>query len=180
MKNFVDFLYRFASVKMLIVAVVAYAVFPAYFLKNAETRINQLTGKPVEIIDLGIGFNPERTRQLLDTYTPEARAYYASVEATIDVAYPIVYAFLFAIIIALLYRQNRHGLPRWIVALPFVGLLFDYTENFFIYQLLAQYPDISDTQILLCEAAKLGKWVVLGAVLLLIGYGLVRRLMPQK
>lgn len=175
MKPFVSFLYRFASVKTLAIAIGIYAIFPAYLLKNAETRINQLTGKPVEIIDLGIGYDPARTHQLLSTYTPEARAYYASVEATIDVAYPIVYAFLFAIILALLFRPNRYGLPDWIIVLPFVGQLFDYVENFFIYQLLTHYPDISDTQVMLCEIAKSGKWVVLGGVLLLMLYGLLRR-----
>ena len=179
MSAFIAFLYRLASWRSLVVVTVLYLAFPIYFLKNAEERINALSGKKVSIIDLTMDYDTERTRQYLADYTPEARAYYAQVEATVDVAYPLVYAFLFAIILALLFRTRRFGVPAWVVLVPFAALLFDYTENLFIYQLLTQYPDFSEGLLIGCEVAKALKW---GGILVIIGlivYGIVRQL-PVK
>ena len=66
---------------LLIIAI--YISFPAYFLKDAETRINILAGKTLGPIDLTMGFTPERTLQMVAEYGDEARAYYATVESTI-------------------------------------------------------------------------------------------------
>lgn len=179
MNAFIAFLYRLASWRSLGVVTALYLTFPLYFLKNAEERINALSGKKVNIIDLTMDYDTERTRQYLSDYTLEARAYYAQVEATVDVAYPLVYAFLFALILALLFRRSRFGVPDWVVVLPFVIQLLDYTENFFIYQLLTQYPDFSEGLLIGCEVAKVLKW---GGVLVIIGlivYGIVRQLLVK-
>ena len=176
MSTFITFLHRLASWRSLAVVAALYLVFPAYLLKNAENRINALSGKQVSIIDLTMNYDTERTRQYLADYTPEARAYYAEVEATVDVAYPLVYAFLFAIILALLFRTSRFGVPAWVVLVPFVALLFDYAENLFIYQLLTRYPDISEGLLVACETAKLLKWLTVLIIVGLLLYGIGRRL----
>jgi hypothetical protein len=180
MKNVILFLDRISSLKSFIILLLIYIVFPAYFFKNAETKINQLSGESVGIIDITITYNPERTQQMLTKYTAEARAYYASVEATIDVVYPLVYAFLLAVVLVLIFRKNQFGLPRWIIVLPFVVQLFDYLENFFIYSLLTQYPTIENANLIFCEIFKLLKWSVLGITMLIIVYGVIRNLQKNK
>ena len=79
------FLNRIASWKSLVVVVILYVSFPAYFLKNAEETINQKAGKIIGPIDLTLGYNPERTLQMVSAYGPDARDYYANVEMTVDV-----------------------------------------------------------------------------------------------
>ena len=177
MKTFISFLERIASFKSLAILTVIYLSFPAYFLKNAETKLNELSGKPITIIDLTMGYNPVRTISLLQDYSPEARIYYATVESTIDVAYPIVYAFLFAIILVLLYRNKRFGISSWVYLLPFVMLVFDYIENFYIVKLLTQTDSFFGPNILPCELAKLIKWSIFFIILLLIINGLLRNTM---
>ncbi len=179
MKVILAFLDRIASLKSLALLTVIYMAFPAYFLKNAEMRINELSGKPVGVIDLTMGYNPVRNISMLHEYSPEARAYYASVESSVDVVYPLVYAFFFAIILVLLYRKNRFGMPAWIVVLPFIAQLFDYIENYFIINLLTQFPTISDTNVMLCELAKLAKWSVFFVIILLVVYGVVRNIVAH-
>lgn len=179
MKVFISFLNRIASYSSLAIVTLIYISFPAYFLKNAEARINELSGKTVGVIDLTMGYNPVRTISMLHDYSPDARAYYASVESSVDVVYPLVYAFFFAIILVLLYRKNRFGVPDWIVVLPFVAQVFDYIENYFIVKLLTQFPTISDTNVALCETAKFIKWAVFFVILLLVLYGVVRNIVQR-
>lgn len=179
MKSFSQFLDRIANSKLLIFLLLIYSIFPAYFLKNAEEKINQLAGKKIAIIDITIGFNPQKTLQSVADYGDEARAYYAQTEMTTDVIYPIVYAFLFNVILSLLY-QNKAYKPFLLVnLLPFLTLIFDYSENFCIVSLLQNYPSQSLTVAIFCEVFKLLKWFSLGIIIMLILYGLIRLLLSK-
>lgn len=173
MKTLSNFLHRIANWKSLVVFLALYISFPAYFLKNDEAKINELAGKTVRIIDLTIGFNPQKTLDTVAAYGYDARAYYARTEMTTDVAYPIVYAFLFGIILSLLYRNTSYARVN---TLPFVMLLFDYAENICIVNLLQSFPQQSVTVATLCEVFKLLKWVVFGSIIVLIVWGLIRTL----
>ena len=179
MKTFISFLDRIANFKSLAILTVIYLSFPAYFFKNAEAKLNELSGKPITIIDLTMGYNPARTISLLQDYSPEARIYYVSVEFTIDVVYPIVYAFLFAIILVLLYRNKRFGISSWVYLLPFVMLVFDYIENFYIVKLLTQTGTFLGPNLIPCELAKLMKWSVFFIIMLLVINGLLRNTMAR-
>ena len=54
MKTLSSFLTRIANWKSLVLFLAFYMLFPAYILKNAEIKINELAGKTVGIIDLKI------------------------------------------------------------------------------------------------------------------------------
>jgi hypothetical protein len=179
MKSFSQFLDRTANGKLLIFLLLIYAMFPTYFLKNAEEKINQLAGKKIGVIDLTVGFNPQKTLQMVANYGDEARAYYAQTEMTTDVIYPIVYAFLLGIILTLLYRNKAYKPFPWINLLPFIALIFDYLENICIVSLLNNYPSQSMMMANFCEIFKLLKWLSLGIILILILYGLLRLLLAK-
>ena len=172
-----NFLLRIANWKSLAASFAAYMLFVGFILKNAETRINELAGKTVGIIDLTFGFNPQKTLDMAAAYGDAGRAFYARTEMTADVAYPIVYAFFFGIILTMLYR-NRSSLRFHL--LPFAALLFDYAENVNIVTLLHSYPQQSMTVATLCEIFKGSKWLIFGAVILLIVYGLISRLAARR
>ena len=157
---------------------ILYLSFPAYWLKNAEATINQLAGKPVGVIDLTFGYNPARTLQMVANYGPAARTYYARTELTLDVIYPLVYSFLLAVILTLLFRNDADKPFRWVM-LPFASGLFDYLENGAIVGLLTTYPAQSPALAVLCEVAKLAKWLSFGLVVLLILYGLFRLILSK-
>ena len=159
MTTLITFLNRVANWKTLVFLLVVYLSFPAYWLKNAEATINQLAGKPVGVIDLTFGFDPARTLRMVADYGPAARACYAQTELTVDVAYPLVYSLLFAVILTLLFRDRPYKPFRWVTLLPVTTLLFDYLENAAIVGLLTGYPAQSPTLAMLCEVAKLLKWL---------------------
>ncbi|MCF8239628.1 MAG: hypothetical protein K9I85_15805 [Saprospiraceae bacterium] len=170
MKPTSNLLNRIANWKSLLIFLLLYLFFNGYVLKNSEAKINELAGDDVGVIDLTIGFDPQKTLDMVAAYGDTARAYYAQSEMTTDVAYPIIYAFLFGIILTLLYR-NR-SIAR-IHLLPFLTLLMDFAENINIITLLKSYPQQSYLIATLCEVFKLGKWLSFGLIILLVIYGLI-------
>jgi len=124
MRKIVAFFVRISNWKTLVLFLILYIIFPAYILKNAESRINELAGKETGVIDLTIGFNPRKTLDMVADYGAEGRAYVAKVESTIDIIYPVIYAFLFAIILTLIYRNRT-----WVSILPFITMIFDFWKN---------------------------------------------------
>jgi len=172
MKTLSNFLNRIANWKSLLLFFGLYMVFAGIVLKNAENKITALAGKPVGVIDLTFGFNPQKTMMMVAEYGDEARSYYALTEMTTDMLYPVVYAFLFGIILAILYRGSSRS---WVSTLPFVCLLFDYLENITIVILLTTFPQQSLFIATLCELLKLLKWLAFAAVILLILLGLISK-----
>jgi hypothetical protein len=152
-------------------------LFNGYFLKNAEEKINSLSGNKVGVIDLTFGFNAQKTLDMVAAYTAEARSYYARTELTTDIVYPIVYAFFFGIILTLLFKNKSYAPSPRVNILPFVALVFDYLENICIVTLLNAFPRQNHTMALLCELFKMFKWIVFAIILILILYGLIRLLM---
>ena len=172
MKTLSTFLDRIANWKSLVLALAIYGLFAGYILKNTEKKIIELAGKPVGIIDLTFGFNPQKTLMMVAGYGEAARSYYARAEMTTDIVYPIVYAFLLGIILSLLHRGRPYA---WVNLFPFLCLLFDYLENINIIILLTTFPQQSLMIAVLCEIFKLMKWLTFGAVILFMIFGVISK-----
>lgn len=177
MKKFLSFFDRFSNWKSLVLFLVLYILFPGYILKNAEMKMNSLAGKEVGVIDLTFGFNPQKTLDMVAAYGDTGRKYYASIEMTADVAYPITYAIFFAILLTLLFRRSSLA---WVAIIPFISMLLDYCENVCIVTLLNSYPEQSMTWATACEIFKLIKWITFVTVILFILYGLILKLFSKK
>lgn len=174
MSSITHFLNKISNWKTLLFFFLAYMSFNAFFLKNAEEKINSLSGNKNGVIDLTFGFNVEKTLSMVAAYSAEARSYYARTELTTDLIYPIVYAFFFGIILTLLFKNKTYSPSPWINILPFISLVFDYLENVCIVTLLNSYPNQNYTMGVLCELVKFCKWLVFGVILVVILYGLIR------
>ena len=170
---------RLANWRVLSLLLAVYGLFAGYLLPQAEQRINALTGKALGPIDLTAGFNPERTLRMVADYGPAGRSYYATIETTLDVLYPLVYALLFAVMLTMLYRRAPVQVLHRIQLLPVAALLLDLLENATIVFLLRTYPDQSQLVATVCEGVKLLKWVVAGLLIALVIVGLTRRLLPR-
>ncbi|RYC67391.1 hypothetical protein [Spirosoma sordidisoli] len=174
--NLSRFFYRIASWKTLLLAVVLYVPFPAYVFKSLEERMNTLAGRPIGPIDLLTGYDPDRIRQMVAAYGPEGRAIYAQGELTADLAYPVIYTFLFCIILSMLFRNRPYAPFRRVNVLPLGIMGFDLLENACIVYLLRTYPASSATVASLCSVFTNLKWGVSMVVLGLVLYGLARQL----
>ena len=176
MQKFTAFFSRISNWKTLVLFFILYAIFPAYILKNAEIKMNELAGKEVGVIDLTMGFNPEKTLDMVAAYGDEGRAYVKKIETTTDIVYPIIYAFLFAIILTLIYRNKSLA---WVAIFPFITMILDFKENFCIVTLINSYPEQSYNWATLCEVFKLLKWISFGIIILLIIFGVISKLVKK-
>lgn len=174
MKTLSNLLNRISNWKTLLIFFAIYMFFNAYLLKNAEGKINSLSGKTIGVIDLTMGFDTQKTLGMVAAYSPEARDFYAKTELTTDVIYPIVYAFFFGIILTLLFKGKSYSPHPIGNILPFISLAFDYLENITIVNLLQTYPTQNETVALFCEIFKLVKWASFAFIIGLILYGLIR------
>ncbi|MEO7175319.1 MAG: hypothetical protein ABIV51_05680 [Saprospiraceae bacterium] len=168
---------RIANWKSLLLFLAAYIFMIGFVLKNAEAKINEMAGQTVGVIDLTMGFDPQKTLAMVEAYGAEGRAYYARTEVTADILYPLIYSILFSIILMILYRNRS---LRWTAKIPFLVLIFDFCENIFIVSLLINYPQQSLALANFCEAFKLLKWICFGLILLFMSIGLFMKFMPKS
>src|SRR5687767_5612674 len=180
MNSWTLLLNRYSNWKTLLGLVLLYLLFPLVLFKNAAEKINALAGKEIGPVDLTFGFNPQRTLQMIEDYGDAARAYYARVELSIDLAYPIVYAFLFAVILTLIYRRLLGRPVMYLNLIPFAAMIFDYLENYTIVSMLRHYPEQSRAMAIFCELFKLMKWLTFGLIIFLVFYGLAMLLFRQR
>lgn len=176
LRDLSNYLYKIASWKTLLPAILLYVPFPAYFLSNLEATINRYAGKAIGPIDL-LMFNtePARILDMVDMYGPEGRQVYAEGELLYDTIYPLIYTFLLCIILSVIYK-NRVAKPFDLVnTLPFLFLWTDYLENICIITLLRTHPDTSLTVAAICAILSAVKWGGFFVSLVLILYGLLRR-----
>ena len=171
------FLNRYSNWKTLVGLLILYLLFPLVLLNNAEEKINRLAGKEIGPIDLTFGFDPQRTLQMVEDYGDAARKYYASVELSLDIAFPVVYSLLLAVIMTMLFRRLIRGPVNYINLLPFAVMFFDFLENITIISMLTHYPEQSESMATLCELFKLIKWMMFGLVVALIIFGLIKLLL---
>ncbi|GAB3505053.1 hypothetical protein GCM10027341_36080 [Spirosoma knui] len=174
------FLYRIASWKTLLVAMLLYVPFPAYILRTLEANMNALAGQTLGPIDLLIGYDPAKIQQMVAAYGPEGRAIYAQGELTADIAYPFIYTLLFCLILSLLFRSRLYTSFQLINIVPLIALLFDLLENGCIIYLLKAYPTSSDLIASLCSVFTNLKWAAFLLVVGLTLYGLVRLTLPKR
>lgn len=171
------FIDRISNWKYFTIFMIVLIIFNAFVFNVAENKINELAEAPIGLIDVTFGFNPQKTLNMVAAYGETARPYYTIIEMTADAVYPIVYAFLFIIILTILYRNTSY---TWINKLPFIVILFDYFENISILTLLNSFPQQSIVIATLCEIFKLLKWISLGVLVLLVLFGLISRLLNRN
>ncbi len=157
MKLLSAFIAKIAGYRVIILLAVLFGLFANLLLPSLEKSINEKAGKTVGVIE---------------DYGPEARKSYLLIELTVDVVYPIIYAFLFSVILFVFYEKLGVKAPfKSIYLLPFLTLLFDYTENLFIVLMLSLYPTKVMALAYLCSVFTALKWATLIASILLILYG---------
>lgn len=133
-------------------------------------------------IDLEIPtYTVDRAYELLTAYGEEGRAFYKTLELTVDVIYPLVYGFAFALALAFLWSRVAPG-KRWVYFVPLLVLLgmgFDFLENAGIVTLLSYFPQPAIIIARITSVCSFLKWSFdfMSIALIIIGFvaWLVRR-----
>ena len=98
-----------------------------------------------QTLDTLSSYTPDTAFQLISSYGEQGRQYYAVIEVTLDLVYPLVSALLFSLAIFYTFKRAFPG-RNWVLYFslaPYTVLLADYLENICIVSMLLSYPQES-------------------------------------
>lgn len=158
--NFLNRLHGWATRRNILLALAVFVVINAGILPVAGARIEAYSNG-VGPLDLRPGYTPAEAYASLSAYGAEGRQFYLLVELTVDLLYPVVYAFVFSLTILYCLREvlpAGHILFR-AALLPWVGMLADFVENAGIAWMLLNFPSQLDSVAVFTSTVTLIKWL---------------------
>jgi hypothetical protein len=124
------FIQRYASWKnvliLLVIMLCFYFVFFPLMLPKGEHAV---------MLDTQIGYHAGDVYAVIGNYSDAMRQRYILSEITLDLVFPLVYTFMFAFMIQLLYRRGRLAL------FPFTALIADLLENTGLVTMMVLWPE---------------------------------------
>lgn len=127
-------------------------------------------------LDLRLSYSEEDAYGVISSLTTDTRRLYAIVELSIDVVYPVLYAFFFFLLLRWLIAKSEAP-PRWLeraALVPFAAMLFDWLENVGIVAMIARFPDRPGAIAPLSSAMTTLKWLWFALTLALLLYAAAR------
>jgi hypothetical protein len=133
------------------------------------------------IIDLQMTYNPEKIASIVAMHTDKAKEAAIKAHVITDTIYPIVYFFLFSIILSFIfYKWKIKPYFKWINILPIGIIIFDYLENIIIIKMLNNYPADINNLATYCSLFTMIKWFFSAITLLLIVAGIITNLLKNE
>jgi hypothetical protein len=93
---------------------------------------------PVKTLDGRCLYKPSAVAGILKQLGDAGRAQYLDQETTIDLIFPMMYGLMF--VTAIVSLIPGAAAPRWLVVLPVLTVLADYSENATVIAMLKRYP----------------------------------------
>jgi hypothetical protein len=126
-------------------------------------------------LDVKFFYGTEAALQFFAAIPAEAAQFYLQVLSPLDLVFPALYSFSFALIVVwLLKKVAQRGLlfPQWLVLYPFAIALIDYLENIGIVLMIHLNPALPQALVLATSVFSSLKW--LGAF---VGMGILAYLL---
>ncbi|HSK87517.1 MAG TPA: hypothetical protein VK880_04130 [Anaerolineales bacterium] len=130
----IKLLTKLATGKLVIVFILLVIAINAFVVPAVYPRF--------ETLDMKASYSAEEAYQLIASYGEEGRQYYAIIELTLDVIYPLLSALMFSSLTIYFFRRVFPLNSFW-QKLPLLGLIVmavDYLENTAIVVMLLNYP----------------------------------------
>ena len=152
-------------------------LFNAVILPAQQAGLAAISGGATPI-DLEFFYTPGKVYSMVAAYGEAGRADYRTFVLTGDIIYPIVYTSFFALLITWLFRRGfaPHSSMQTLNVLPLGAWLFDLLENLGVAGMLSMYPSTPAGLARAAAICTLGKWLFVGACILLILTGIVMAL----
>jgi len=140
MSKFYQRLVRFSTGRTLLTLFILSFLFNIVIMPGVQWRMDLRSGG-VEPLDLGFYYTAQEALERVEAFG-ETRLFYAVVQLTADLLYPLVYGFFLSVLLVTLYRRGFSVTSRvqMVAFLPLLSMVFDYLENFSIVYLLLTYP----------------------------------------
>ncbi len=154
-----------ASARSIAVALALMLVFTTVLLPRADERRRELTGD-MELLDTRFGYSAEEAYREIGGYGSAGRQAYRQFIWTVDLAFPLMSAALYMLVISAALRNLLPAGSGWrrLNLLPLITMAMDYGENFSVDLLLARYPEEVAWAAALASIFTRLKWLAVGLV----------------
>jgi hypothetical protein len=177
MKRISEFFIDKAGLKLFIAALLVYIAFAGGVMNSGAKYMSQLSGTEVEILDLQMtGYNMDSVNSILSKYSPEARRFSVKFSLIADSVYPVVYTFLFIVILTWVMKSGNHGtmLSRYLHLVPLLTFFVDYAENAAIVSVVSSFPEQTLGQVQLASTLTITKWLSIVVQILVLAAALAK------
>lgn len=95
-----------------------------------------------DTLDTQFSYTPAKAYELISSYGEGGRGSYALIEVTLDLAYPLLTAWMFSLMILYTFQRAFPGHPwlSYLALSPYLILLADVLENISVLTMLLNYP----------------------------------------
>jgi len=165
------FFYRISTGWVALAALIAFLVFSVLTLP-AETQRTDLYSQGLGSPDTSLFYTGDQLVKMAEAYGEEGRAAFIEARWSFDLAFPFIYSFFYLTAISYLFNKLVKPGSRWRIfnLIPILGLVFDLAENSATTSVMAVYPRLLPTAILLAQIFTPLKWFFVGlGTILLVG-----------
>ncbi|MFN7300531.1 MAG: hypothetical protein ACK5U7_03555 [Bacteroidota bacterium] len=174
MLRFITWFQQRARPRIIGMVTLAYLLCALGIMQPGVKKLEKLSGKPVDILDLQLGFSVEKAQSILSGYSAAALQEAATFLVWADTLYPLIYGLLLSLLLAVFFRKGR---IQFVVMVPVLAVLVDFAENYWLYKVLNGYPKEEVSWIEYASACNTVKWSLLGISGVFLLFGSLQRLL---
>ena len=173
LRRFLDSRVRKASWRQVLVCALLFAVSYSVinFSEIGQAGLLRLTGG-ANMLDVLFGYTCQEAYDALTALGAEGRAFYLTRIAPQDILLPFLYMLFFASTITLLLKHTTPervaGIGKYLLPLPVLAMLFDWSENIGTVTLTISYPSLPEWAVHLASVSGILKTVWTTACLAVI------------
>ena len=152
------FFLKWATGRVIIINIIIYILYQFLVLIPVSEKMKLLNGQN-RIFDLNLYLLNGSFKNDLVDYGEAGRVFYVN-HIWIDFIYPLIYGFVFAIVLVFLSKEIKGSFYRKIFILPILTVFIDYLENLGFYLCIETFPNSSDALLSFTVAMNGLKWLL--------------------
>lgn len=166
-------LHEKANILVLVFSFFIFLSFVLFILPGESERSNEYFGGS-QVPDTSFIYTGDDLHNMAREFGPGGRDYYIRSRLTFDVVWPVAYGFFLWAAIGNLGKPLKDSAFKFIVLLPFSGVILDYLENAGASVVMFFYPDRIFLLNEIVPVFTFLKWIVIGisffVIIILIAY----------
>lgn len=174
MKRISEWLNRFSSGRVTLIAVIIFVLFSALVLPGQSARSTEQAGGE-RSPDLSLYYSADDLYQMAEDYGGAGREAYIRARYTFDIAWPLVYTFFLVTTISWIYSRTFPPESWWRRAnlAPILAMIFDLLENLSTSLVMYRFPERTPVVDSLATVFTSLKWIFVAGSFVLLIVGIV-------
>lgn len=167
-----NYLIKLVTKKSTIISMVVFALFMAFVLPYVSGLSEELTNG-IQGVDTLFLFSKADVYQMVESFGVTGRMNYIILRWTFDLIWPIVYFMFIHTLTIQVVQLDKVDKLKWMIWIPFLGMMFDYIENTLASIVVGIYPVKIDVFVWLLQVATPIKWILIMTAFTVLLVGLV-------